>query len=116
MKYRVKTSYESAYPEALVVKRGERIRFERKPTEWPGWIWCITEDGKSAWVPESWVEIGGVFCVLSRDYNSRELTVRCGDELDVMHEESGWVWVCNTEGEEGWIPADRIEPEDRSTA
>jgi hypothetical protein len=111
VKYRVSTSYESAHPEALVLKKGERLRFERKPTEWPGWIWCTTEDGKSAWVPESWVEISCDFCVLSRDYNSRELSVRPGDMLELMYKESGWVWARNTEGEDGWIPANRIEPE-----
>ena len=115
MKYRVKTLYESAYPEALVFKKDERLRFERKHTEWPGWIWCTTDGGESAWVPESWVEIKGGFCVLSQDYNSRELTVRPGDELNVIYKESGWVWVRNNEGEAGWIPADRIEPEHGSS-
>ncbi len=110
MKHRVTASYESAYSEALAVGKGERLRFERRPTEWPGWIWCTTEGGRSAWVPESWVTIDGDVCTMSRDYDSRELTVRPDDPVEVLFEESGWARVRNAEGAEGWIPADRISP------
>ncbi len=108
--YLVKRSYTAAYPESLVIRQGTRIRFERKPTEWPGWIWCTVESGKSAWVPEAWVEINGNCCVLKRDYDSRELTVQPGDALEVVFTESGWGWVRNREGREGWVPLDRIDP------
>ena len=39
----------------------------RRETEWPGWIWCTNDSGKSTWVPESWVQIDGDSCVLRRD-------------------------------------------------
>ena len=32
---------------------------QRGETEWPKWIWCTNDAGKSVWVPENWVEIEG---------------------------------------------------------
>lgn len=40
---------------------------QRRETDWPGWIWCTNDSGKSTWVPESWVQIDGDSCVLRRD-------------------------------------------------
>jgi uncharacterized protein YgiM (DUF1202 family) len=116
VKYRVKDSYEPAFAEGLVINKGQKLRYERKPTEWAGWIWCTAENGQSAWVPESWVELGDEFCVLSRDYSSRELSIRTGEWIEVELVESGWAWVRNSRDESGWVPEDRIEPEHKGTA
>ena len=109
--FQVVSSYRSEYADALVAQKGELLAFDRRPSEWPGWIWCTAASGKAAWVPESWMELSGDSCVLSRDYDSRELSVREGEALEVEFEESGWAWVRNSAGDCGWIPADRIEPE-----
>jgi hypothetical protein len=58
----------------------------------------------SAWVHENWVEIDGVSCVITRDYNSTELAVDVGEVLTVEFEESGWAWVTKEGGENGWVP------------
>jgi len=113
MKYRVRKSYEPAYAEALIAGKGEKLRYERRATDWPGWIWCTSGNGKSAWVPESWVQLRDEFCVLSRDYSSRELSVKEGEVLEVEMEESGWAWARNSAGDYGWVPADRIDPESK---
>ena len=110
LKRLVRIPCESAYPDPYVFEKGERLHIEKRDAEWPGWIWCTNEKGKSAWVPEQWVELRGELCVLLRKYSSRELTVRLGEEIEWIDEVNGWMLVRNAKGEEGWIPADRIEP------
>jgi hypothetical protein len=112
MKHRVTHAHDAENPDVLVVSKGERLKYERKPTGFSGWIWCTATNGKSAWAPESWVKLAGESCVFTRDYNSRELSVREGDILEVKLEESGWAWAQTSGGDCGWVPSDRIEPED----
>ena len=91
------------------LKRGARLRFERKPTDYKGWIWCTSDRGVSAWVPESWVKINGEKCFMLRDYVSRELTLDAGDEVTAGFTESGWAWVSKDDGTEGWAPLECLE-------
>ena len=93
----------------LIASRSAMMTFERKPTEWQGWIWCTDDDGISAWVPEAWVDIDGARCRMKRDYNSRELAVEKGEKVSVEMEESGWAWVRKGSGECGWIPMTCLE-------
>jgi hypothetical protein len=109
MKYRVCKSYQSPYADALNAAKGETLSFERKPTEWSGWIWCTNKSNKSAWVPESWVVIKGNNCQLKQDYDARELPVESGAEVVGELVESGWVWVRNQNGAEGWVPLENLE-------
>ena len=51
---------------------------QRGETEWLGWIWCTDSSGKSAWVPENWVEIEGDSSVMKRDCDTTELSVAAG--------------------------------------
>ena len=82
---------------------------QRRETEWPGWIWCTNDSGKSAWVPENWVEIEGDSCVMKRDYDSTELSVEAGEVLSVESEESGWAWATKEGRESGWVPLENLE-------
>ncbi len=107
--YRVITAHQSTHPEPLTVRKGERLSFERKETEWPGWIWCTSRSGKSAWVPEKWVEIDGDSCVMKRDYNATELSVEVGEVLTVEFEETGWAWATKESGESGWVPLEYLD-------
>ena len=81
------------------MSRGERLSFERRATEWPGWIWCTHISGTSGWVPESWVEIRGDSCAMKRDYDATELSVRGDEVVTVKFEESGWAWATTVTGE-----------------
>jgi hypothetical protein len=94
---------------ALSVKAGEVLKFERRPTEWKGWIWCTGRDGLGGWVPERWVSIEGDTCLMLRDYTSLELTVREGDIVSVKETESGWVVAVTSGGETGWVPLRCLE-------
>jgi hypothetical protein len=109
MKYVVKKSHKTVDFDPLIAHKGEVFSFERKPTEWPGWIWCTGAVGKSAWVPESWVIIQGDRCRFIREYNAFELAVNQGEELFGKIEESGWVWVRNQKGDEGWVPRECLD-------
>lgn len=104
-------------PATRELESGQRLKFERRPTEWEGWLWCEAEDGYACWVPESWVTItqdpgdsgGAGWCFLKRDYDPVELTVNPGDEMDVKFEESGWVWGRISDGRKGWVPSECVD-------
>ena len=108
-RYRVVKSYESPYTEPLTLPKGERLRWEPRECEWPGWMWCTTEGGETRWVPESWVENEGENCVLLRDYTATELSVEEGETVTVLLVESGWGWATNECGLGGWVPMEHVE-------
>jgi hypothetical protein len=108
--FRVVQAHQTAYTAPLAFRQGERLRFERRETEWPGWIWCTDSNGQSAWVPERWVEIEGDACVLQRDYVATELPVQEGEIVTVERIESGWGWGIRESGEQGWVPLANLSP------
>lgn len=99
-------------PEAsqpLCAGAGDLLRFERRPTEWDGWLWCTDRKGLQAWVPEAWVSVEGATCRMKKDYTSLELTVRESDVLVVGETESGWAWAEDSGGQKGWVPLRCLE-------
>ena len=108
-KFRVKQPHAPDPGDVLSLKKGERLHCKRRLTEWEGWLWCTSESGASAWVPEAYVEVEGGACVMLRDYVSRELALEVGRKVLGLFTESGWAWVRTVEGEEGWVPLDCLE-------
>lgn len=108
--FRVEKAYQAAYSDPLIAKKNERLVFEHKKSEWPGWIWCTSSSGKGGWVPETWVELDGSTCILLRDYSAAELTVSRGHLLRVTFVESGWAWATNEQGISGWVPMENLRP------
>lgn len=106
---RVTSAYQAAYPDPLVIKTGERLQIGDRATDWPGWLWCTNESGKSGWVPEAYIEQHNRRGLARRDYDATELSAEVGEELVVGFEESGWLWCTNQAGQSGWIPADHVE-------
>ena len=104
MEVTVTKDYRSAYPEPPKAKAGDMLRPTPKDSEWPGWIWCTSEDGNSGWLPESYVDISDNNCTMRRDYDATELTISAGDRLTVMEEESGWLFCRDENGNRGWVP------------
>jgi hypothetical protein len=88
-----------ARPRAQIVRQGERLSFERREPERPGWIWCTDVSGKSAWVPENWVEIRGDSCAMKRDYDATELSLGAGAALTLQFEEGGRARATTATGE-----------------
>ena len=106
---RVTTDYQRAYPDPIVMTKGEELKVGQEDVEWIGWVWCTSLSGKSGWVPKNYIKQEGDRGVALVDYNASELSVHAGDELNVHKEESGWVWSTNASGESGWVPAKHIE-------
>ena len=106
---RVIADYEAPYPDPIVVKAEDEVSINRdKKTDLAGWVWCTNRAGKGGWVPEAYIEDRGNRGTLRRDYNAVELTVRVGELLTVHKAESGFLWVTNQAGQDGWVPATHV--------
>ena len=104
--------YKAQYVDPIDVSAGASVRVERPDDENPSWWWCVAEDGRAGWVPESMLDPApspGVRARVTREYSARELSVASGDSLDVLEEFADWVFVRNTAGERGWVPVTHIE-------
>lgn len=108
--FRVIEPHHASYPHPFSAPKGERLRFERRQSEWDGWIWCTNSLGQSGWVPETWVTLEAESCILERDYNAAELSVGRGETIAVEFVESGWAWATKEDGESGWVPLDNLDP------
>jgi hypothetical protein len=116
-RWRVTEAHDAPSCKVLRLKAGDLLRFERRPTEWEGWIWCIDREGIEGWVPEKWVSVEGDSCAALREYESVELGVSRGEVLTVLETESGWAWAVNSRNESGWVPLrclERLSPDDVS--
>lgn len=83
----------------------ERIDFWNGNPDWI-WIWCTDQHGKSGWVPKNRIHMNSdtINATISSAYSALELTVVAGDELEVVEEESGWLWCVDQQGNRGWVP------------
>lgn len=104
----VAVGYTSAYSDALVARAGAGLTVESRTSEYPGWVWCRDSPGNGAWVPEALLEISGDVALLTADYDSTELSVLPGDEVEVLSEVAGWAWCGHVDGRRGWIPAENL--------
>jgi hypothetical protein len=102
--YLVVKRHDAEPGEALVVGDGERLSWERRPTEWDGWLYCESRAGVRGWVPEQWLRLEGDQAVMVRDYDASELTVSEGDVVEGELVESGWLLARDAGGRRGWVP------------
>ncbi len=106
--YRVTEAYETPYPDPWVAEAGARLTFERRESEWEGWLWCTDPSGNRAWVPESWLRLDEGTCVLQRDYAAQELSVAEGELITADFVESGWLFGTKEDGRQGWVPLNHL--------
>jgi hypothetical protein len=107
---RVIEDYQAPYPDPIQVKMGEEVNVDPgKRTEIAGWIWCTNRAGKDGWVPRKYIEIEGNQGRMLQDYNAIELTIHVDDVLVVQKTESGFYWVRNQAGVQGWVPIANVE-------
>ena len=108
--YRVVKPYETPFPDPLEADAGSQLRFERRESEWEGWLWCTDPSGKAGWVPESWLTLDEGTCTLKRDYTARELSVGAGELVKAEFVESDWIFGSTESGEQGWVPLNHLVP------
>ncbi len=106
---RVTEDYESAYPDPILLKAGDEVTISDRESEWAGWLWCATIDGRCGWVPEGYLRRQGDKGFALCDYDATELTAVRGELLEVILEESEWYWCRDAEGHEGWLPVSHVE-------
>jgi len=106
---RVIKNYKAAYPNPLILDKGETVTIEDRESKWPGWVWVISQTGTAGWIPARIVEQEGAIGRIIEHYNATELTVRAGTELTFSREESGWLWCTTPEGNSGWVPQENVE-------
>jgi hypothetical protein len=106
---RVVVDYQSAYPDPLTVKIGEKLSVGEHDARWPAFVWCTNGSGKSGWVPDQYLERRGEVWFARCNYDATELSAETGEELTVKDEAGGWLWCTNARGQSGWIPVDNIE-------
>jgi hypothetical protein len=106
---RVIVDYKAPYPDPIVVKAGDEVSTHRdEKTDLAGWVWCTNRAGQGGWVPEAYIDGQGDRGTMRCDYDAVELTVRVGERLTVHKAESGFLWVTNHAGQDGWVPASHV--------
>ena len=93
------------------VTAGQRVRAGERDTTWPAFAFVTTGDG-SGWVPARYIDTSAEPAVMLAPYDTTELATTAGELLTVLVVDghSGWSWVRNAAGREGWVPSDTIEP------
>ena len=114
-RYRVIEPYETPFPDPLEASAGTQFEFERRESEWQGWLWCTDPAGQSGWVPEKWLTLDKGKCTLKRDYAARELSVEAGELVTVDFVESDWAFGCTESGAKGWVPLNHLSPADQES-
>jgi Variant SH3 domain len=112
---RIIKDYQASNPDPFSVQPDELFQVSEKVDLWSDnpnwiWIWCTDQRGKSGWVPQNIMQRGEEknTATARSAYRALELTVVIGDELEVVREESGWLWCINQQKEQGWIPLEHV--------
>ncbi len=108
-RYQVLNTYQTQFEDPLQLKAGDVLSIQPKQSEWPGWVWCLNEEGATGWVPERWLNINKRQAMIIRDYSATELSVTAGEIIQSDFGESGWVWARNQSGKAGWVPLNHLE-------
>lgn len=102
MRHRIVSAYRSSGLPAHVFPVGDMVQPEKRDEQFPEWWWCVRNDGASAWIHESYLELGTRSARVLRWYTNRELTVDAGTWVEEIERCGGWVLV-EQDGKLGWI-------------
>lgn len=100
--------HQASYPDPLIVKTGDELSVGKQDSQWPAFVWCTNQEGKSGWVPEIHLDRQGDLGIATQDYSTAELTVEAGEKVTFEKEDSGWYWLENRTGQSGWVPAENV--------
>lgn len=112
MKAIVIKDYETNYPESLSFTRGVKINCGKKfndDPDWKDWIWCTSERGVAAWVPEQIIQKNGDTAIIIEDYDAKELNITKGEKLTIIKKLNGFAFVENEYGLQGWVPLKNLK-------
>ena len=95
----------------IQVVAGQRVQAGRRDTQWPESVFVITGDG-AGWVPGRCLDTSSDPAVVLAGYDTTELATTAGKELTLVERDdpSGWAWVRNAAGQEGWVPLHTVAP------
>jgi hypothetical protein len=102
--FRALKPWQVHYPDPIRGQAGDRLTLGRPDEEYPGWVWATAPDGRSGWVPESWLRVDGDSGVLLHAYTAAELPLAPGDVVNGELVLNGWLWATNAAGNQGWVP------------
>ncbi len=112
MRAQVLKNWTQSYDPALKVARGDRVRAIKKDDHgWQGWVWCTSDNGLSGWLPVQvfdTLRMGETNCV-TKDFDTKELTVKTGETLTITDRLNGWSWCENEQSQKGWVPDNCLE-------
>jgi uncharacterized protein YgiM (DUF1202 family) len=108
-KVRVTRKHEASFSYSMRVRAGDVVAVGEEDEEMPGWFWCTDGEGVSAWIPDKYLRIEGAVGKILHDYDSIEHTVEVGEVLEAFEEANGWIWCADSEGNIGWVPADKVD-------
>lgn len=107
---RVRVDHQAPYADPIQVNVDDEVVVDSdKQTDIAGWVWCTNSNGKSGWVPKTYVEFHGKVGEMRLEYDAIELTVQVGEILTVLKAESGFYWVVNRKNQQGWVPISHVE-------
>lgn len=88
------------------VTPGQQVHAGRHDTDWPAFVFVTTDDG-AGWVPGRYLDTSSDPAVVITAYDTTELATTAGEQLTLIQRDgpSGWVWVRNQAGREGWVGA-----------
>ena len=107
-KARVCKRYTSEFPYPLIVTKGSKVLVDNERNDWNGWKYC-TFNGSNGWIPTSYLDISEQCAIVTKEYDGTELSLECGDIVEILDEEVGWYWCKTIEGYSGWYPKNRLE-------
>jgi uncharacterized protein YgiM (DUF1202 family) len=94
----------------LRVARGEAVTVGERDTTWPAFVFVTSATGEG-WVPSRHLDAESGPATVIEPYDTTELPTEQGEILTVVTRDdaSGWLWLRDSAGRQGWVPADTLE-------
>ena len=97
--------HRSKYPDPVRFEKKERLAIAQRDSDYEGWVWVKTSDGRQGWAPEQYLDVVDTGrAIAKRDYSARELNTQVGEALILHYEVNDWGWVEKQDGSSGWVP------------
>lgn len=114
MNYIVIESYQTNYPNPIIIKKAMKVKVGDRYNvdgNWENWRYCYTIDNMNqGWVPEQFIDIENDHGIVLVDYTAKELNVEKDEIVKVVKELNGWLWCVRlSDNDEGWLPKEILK-------